>query len=198
MFLQRSARQSSGSPSDAVRFKSAPSIVAADRRAALPRETVANAGSGWSAKPPPVTMMVPRPAARMGGSGDLCDDDGTNDVDRVGRLQVGDARAQQLVRSSHDRVVHDQPRCSIPAVERTHSATQIFGVAGIHRHRVDIGTGVSQRAGELAEAIGAPSGQGHPVSALGEATRHGFSEAGPGADQQQVTAVNRASAFVGT
>jgi hypothetical protein len=47
-----------------------------------------------------------------GGGGDLCDDDGTNDVDRVGRLQVGGARAQQLVRSSHDRVVDDEPGCT--------------------------------------------------------------------------------------
>ena len=48
--------------------RSAPSIVAADRSAALPSETVARAGIGWSAKPPPVTMMVPEPAARMAGA----------------------------------------------------------------------------------------------------------------------------------
>ena len=42
--------------------RSAPSMVAADRSAALPRETVARAGIGWSAKPPPVTMMVPERA----------------------------------------------------------------------------------------------------------------------------------------
>jgi len=53
---------------DAVRFQVSASIVAADRRAALPRETVAGAGIGWSANPPPVTRMVPEPAARMAGA----------------------------------------------------------------------------------------------------------------------------------
>src|SRR3984893_18673126 len=48
--------------------RSTPSIVAADRRAALPRETVARAGIGWSANPPPVTTMVPEPAARIAGA----------------------------------------------------------------------------------------------------------------------------------
>jgi hypothetical protein len=110
--------------------------------------------------------------------------------DRIGRLQVGDARAQQLVRSAHDRVVDDEPRCAIPAVEHTHAGAETFGVAGVRRDRVDLGTGVSQGVGELAEAVRAASDQGHPVPSLGEATSYGFSEAGPGADQQQVTPVD--------
>jgi len=71
--------------------------------------------------------MIGKPASRdndgagAGGShgrgDDLCDDDGANDIDRVGRLQMGDARAQQLIRSSHDRAVDDEPRRALAAVE---------------------------------------------------------------------------------
>jgi LuxR family maltose regulon positive regulatory protein len=43
----------------------APSMVAAGRNAALPSETVPQAGPGWSAQPPPVNRMVPPPAARI-------------------------------------------------------------------------------------------------------------------------------------
>jgi hypothetical protein len=54
----------------------------------------------------------PGAAGLHGWSRHLCDDDGTNHVYRVGLLQVGDPRAQQLVRSSDDRVVNDEPWCT--------------------------------------------------------------------------------------
>src|SRR5260370_38673104 len=46
----------------------APSMVAADRTAALPSETVPQDGPGWPAQPPPVTRLVPPPAARIAGA----------------------------------------------------------------------------------------------------------------------------------
>src|SRR5439155_582024 len=55
---------------------------------------------------------------------------------------------------------------------------------------VDVGSGVSQGGGELVEAVGAASNQGDSVPIVGETTSHGFAEAGPGADQQQVAAVD--------
>src|ERR1700728_2989902 len=48
--------------------RAAPNNVAGERRAALPRETVARHEIGWSAILPPVTRMVPKPAARMAGA----------------------------------------------------------------------------------------------------------------------------------
>src|ERR1700726_2838339 len=106
--------------------KSAPSMVAADRSAALPREMV-----------------------RMAGAANLCHDDGADDVNRIGRLQVLDARAQELVRSSHDCVVDDEPGRTLLVVELSHPSSQTFRVAGICRDRVNLGSGVSEAVGEI-------------------------------------------------
>ena len=130
------------------------------------------------------------PAARIAGAATLCDND---DVNRVSRLEVGHARAEEMVRSPHDRVVDDQAWRAVPAIDGTQPNAQVFGVAGIRRDRVDVGTRVRQIAGESPEAVGAAGDQGDSVTALSGPTSHGHSEAGPGADQQQVAAVDPVS-----
>ena len=95
-----------------------------------------------------------------------------------------------MVRSSHHCVVDDEPGRPISVVQRSHSGPQTFWVACVGRDCVDVGSGVSQGGGELVEAVGAASNQGDSVPIVGETTSHGFAEAGPGADQQQVTAVD--------
>ena len=55
-----------------------------------------------------------------------------------------DAGAQEPVRSTHDRVVDDEPGGIRLVVELSHPSSQSFGVAGICHDRVDLGSGVSQ------------------------------------------------------
>jgi hypothetical protein len=86
----------------------------------LPREAVAMVGIRMMSETGPGDDDGSEAGGSHGGGGDLCDDDGANDVDRIGRLRVGDARAPQLVRGSPDRVVDDEPRCSHPR-GRAHS-----------------------------------------------------------------------------
>jgi hypothetical protein len=80
------------------------------------------------------------------------------------------------------------------AVEGAYSGTQAFGVTGVRRDGVDLGAGVSQGVRKLSETVGASSDQGHAVAALGESASHRHSKARPGADQQQVTVVDRSGA----
>ena len=65
-----------------------------------------------------LTSKYAIPEMIEGGGGDLRHDDGADDVDRIGRLQVLDVRAQELVRSAHDRVVDGESRCAIVSVQR--------------------------------------------------------------------------------
>src|ERR1700676_3518692 len=80
------------------------------------------------------------------------------------------------------------------AVEGAYSGTQAVGVARVRRDRVNLGAGVSQGLRKLAESVCAASDQGHSVSPLGESASHRHSKARPGADQQQVTVVDRSGA----
>ncbi len=123
-----------------------------------------------------------RPHGRGGG---LRHDDGADDVNRIGRLQVLDARGQERVRSSHDSVVDDEPGRTLLAVERSHPRSERFGVAGIRRDRVDLGAGVSQAVRQIAEPVRAASDQAHPIAALSEPTGHGYAKTRPGTDQQE-------------
>ncbi len=129
-----------------------------------------------------------------GWSSDLCDDDCTNDVDRISRLQMGDARAQQLIRSSHYRVIDDEPWGALAAVEGAYPCTQGVWIAGVCRDRVNLRTGVSQGVRKLTETVFAASDQRHSVSPRGKSASHRHSEARPGADQKQVTVVDRSGA----
>ena len=94
--------------------RSAASIVAAARRAALPMETLARVGNRMIGEPAAGDDDGAGSGGAHGRGGDLRDDDGTENVDRIRRLQMRDARAEQLIRSSHDRVVDDQPWCTFP------------------------------------------------------------------------------------
>jgi hypothetical protein len=136
-------------------------------------------------------MMVPDPARPHGWGGDLCHDDGADDVNRIGRLQVLDARAQEFVRSSHDFVVDDEPGCTLLVVELGHPSSQTFRIAGIRRDRVNLSSGISQAVSEIAESVHAASYQGHSIAVVGEATSHGHSKSWPGTDQQKVAVVDR-------
>jgi hypothetical protein len=80
----------------------------------------------------------------------------------------------------------------LPGVELTHACAQTFRIAGVCRDRVDVGAGVGQPVGELAEPVGTASEQGDAVATLREATSNGFPEAVPGSNQQQVTSIDRA------
>ena len=53
---------------DAVRFQVSAEHCRGRPESRLAEGTVARAGIGWSANPPPVTRMVPKPAARMAGA----------------------------------------------------------------------------------------------------------------------------------
>src|SRR6202020_604612 len=76
------------------RPRSAPSVVAADRRAALPSETVARAGIGGSAKPPPGDDHRAESCRLHRRGGFLGHDYGADDVDRVSLLQMAHRRTQ--------------------------------------------------------------------------------------------------------
>jgi hypothetical protein len=166
-------------------------MVAADRSAALPE---GNGREGWD-------RMICESATRHddgaragrlhGWGGDLCHDDGADHVNCIGSLQVLDARGQELVRSSHDCVVDDEPRRTLLVVELSHSSSQTFRVAGIGCDRVNLGSGVSQAVSEMAESVRTASHQGHSIAAVGEATSHGHSKTRPGTDQQKMTVVDR-------
>ena len=131
-------------------------------------------------------------AGRPHGWGDnLRHDDGADDVNRVGRLQVLDARIQERVRSAHDRVVDDETRRILAVVELSQPRSQGFRIAGIRRHGVDSGSGVCQAVCEIAESVRVSSQQGHLIAAGGEATSHSHSETRPGTDQKKVTMVDR-------
>ncbi len=126
-----------------------------------------------------------------GWGGDLGHHDGADDVNRIGRLQVLDTRAQECVRSSHDCVVDDEPGRTPLAVELSHPSSQSCRVAGVCRDRVDLGSSVTQAGSEIAEPVRIASHQGHPIPAVGEATSHGHSKTRPGTDQQKVAVVDR-------
>ena len=96
---------------------------------------------------------------------------------------MGDSGAQQPVGSSHDGVIDDDARSAISGVELPHPGAQALGIAGIGRDGVDLGAGLGQGAGEVAEAVRAARHQGYPVAARREAACHGYAKAGPRADQ---------------
>jgi hypothetical protein len=54
----------------------------------------------------------------------------------------------------------------------------------------NLGTGVIQAPRELTEPVRAPGDQSHPEASGGEAMSDCRTEAGPGPDQQQVSAVD--------
>ena len=69
------------------------------------------------------------------------------------------------------------------AIERTHTVTHVFGIAGIRSDRVDFGAGVSQVFGKLVEAVRVASDQGYCVTSDAEATSNRQSQTGSGSDQ---------------
>jgi len=117
-------------------------MVAADRNAALPSETV-----------PPGRARVVSPAAAgeqdgpaSGGphrrGSDLRGHDGPDDIDVVGLVQVSDVAAQQRVRRQHRCVVDQDPGRAGARIQRGEGGAQALRIAGIRGHGVDGSAGV--------------------------------------------------------
>src|SRR6478735_6220573 len=163
--------------------------VAAERSAAFPIERLASAGTGWSAKPPLVKSSVPVPAVRKDGRGDLCRDDGADDVDVVCGPEPSDRRVEDLARIRQGSVVHGDARGARGAedpLERCTVAVQIFDVCA---HRLDLKPVATQLRREFLDRFAAGDECAAKAFAA-EAPNDAGADAGPGADQQEVTRVN--------
>jgi hypothetical protein len=103
---------------------------------------------------------------------------------------MGHGRTQELIRRAQDRVVNHDSRRALVAVELSHSGAQVLRAARIRLDCVDLGTSVIQAPRELTQSVRAPRDQSHPVAPGSEAVGNGQTKAGPGPDQQQVSAVD--------
>jgi hypothetical protein len=103
---------------------------------------------------------------------------------------MGHGRTQELIRRAQDRVVdHDSRRPVVP-VELSDSGAEILGTARVSLDCVDLSTSVIQALRKLTQSACAPRDQSDPVTPGSEAVGNGQTKAGPGADQQQVSAVD--------
>jgi hypothetical protein len=116
-------------------------------------------------------------------SGHLGDDDGTDQVDCIGGLQVINARTQQLIRRAHDRVIDDDSRRSLIAVKLGQSGTQALGIACVGLDRADLGASVRQASREVTQFVRAPGDQRDPVTSDSETAGDGHAQTWTGADQ---------------
>jgi len=169
---------------------SSPSMVAADRSAALPSETVAMLATGLSAKPPPVKKMVPATRGAHCLRSDSCGGDGADDVHVVRLLQVSDIAFQQRVGRGQDGVVHHQAWRAARCVYRAGRGLEGLWVTGIRGDGADDRSRGLKITGQIRQPADVTGQECDAVAALRKSPRDSGSEAGARASDEQVVAVN--------
>src|ERR1700729_512504 len=124
------------------------------------------------------------------GYGDLCRDDGADDIDVICGPEPRDRRVEDLAGIRQRSVVHGNAGGAWGAedpLERRTVAVQIFDVCA---HRLDLKPAATQLRGELLDRFAAGDECAAKAFAA-EAPNNAGADAGSGPDQQEVTRVNR-------
>ena len=164
--------------------------VAAERRRGLPDGQARHCGHWMVGEAPAGEEQCAGAGGPQDGHGDLCRDDGAEDIDVICGPEPSDRRVEDLARIRQGGVVHGDAGGAWGAeypLERRTVGVQIFDVCA---HRLDLKPFATQLRGESLERFAAADECAAEAFAA-EAPNDAGADSGSGADQQEVMRVNR-------